>query len=143
MGIKSVVPQDATTGGDMFAAPQSRVSAPEIVDWHMILDAELDQISRPETGIIGSLGFLALGAFLNNSPTIMSVWFGSPRTLSIGDVTTLEIGIGSLVASVICLSIFALSVYRNWGTANRIRNRPKMFFGAAPNADLPAREKEI
>lgn len=43
----------------------ARVSTPEFVDWHMMLDQELSQLSRPDQGVFGSLGFVGLGAALD------------------------------------------------------------------------------
>ena len=46
-----------TTGGQTgkLETPPQRFSMPEFVDWHMILDHELSQLTRPETGVIGSV----------------------------------------------------------------------------------------
>src|SRR3981081_3411183 len=45
-------------------APASRITIPAYVDYHMIMDWELDQLSRHETGVLASLGFVGLGALV-------------------------------------------------------------------------------
>ncbi|KAF1005417.1 MAG: hypothetical protein E5299_02251 [Burkholderia gladioli] len=41
-------------------APQSKVSAPDYLEWHMILDNELDMLTDKETSLYGAIGFTAL-----------------------------------------------------------------------------------
>ncbi len=54
--------KDAGTPAAEGRNPTQRVSVPEYLDWHMILDYELDQLSQPETGVIGPVGFTGAGA---------------------------------------------------------------------------------
>ena len=55
-------------------SPEQRVTVPEYVEFHMILDQELTIISRPETGVIGSVGFTSLGAAIALIGPVVSVY---------------------------------------------------------------------
>jgi hypothetical protein len=120
---------------------QSRISAPEFVDWHMILDQELSQLSRPETGVIASLGFVGLGAaigllvpFLNVVEKVNGQVTNPPPVILESDVACVGAFIGSAVLCVVCLAIAGIAWSRNKGLAGEIRNRTKRGVGAATSA---------
>lgn len=124
------------TSPGAFVSPAQRVGAPEHVDWHMILDQELTQLSQPDSGVMGSIGFTALGGFvglipglagvitkLSQSPTLPA----GEAALPIGfvDVVTVAATAGCLIGAVICLITFAVNKYRNAGLTAKIRQRKK------------------
>ena len=125
------------TGGESgkLESPAQRFSMPDFVDWHMILDYELSQLTRPETGIIGSIGFVGLGGAVGLAPSFISVMskIGStvPQPVSPSDITAALCFVASGVIAVICLIIFGLSLYRNRGLATNIRARKKQRLPAA------------
>ncbi|MES0034662.1 hypothetical protein NKJ74_05185 [Mesorhizobium sp. M0046] len=110
-------------------SPAQRFSMPEFVDWHMILDHELSQLTRPETGIIGSIGFVGLGGAIGLAPAFFSVLSkigaAPPEPAMVADVVSIGCFVASFVIAVVCLFIFALSLYRNRGLAGDIRARKK------------------
>jgi hypothetical protein len=120
-----------------FGAMPMSVSVPEGLNWHMILDHELSQLTRPESGVIGSIGFVALGAFLGLIPAAFS---GIEKLRVTADTTTAATAFtmsdlsavvvcgGSLVLAVFCLIIFGVVHYRNRGLASTIRARSKRDF---------------
>lgn len=112
-----------------FQGPRPRLGAPEYVDYHMILDQELTQLSKPETGIIGSVGFTATGAGIGFYPSFAAL-FDKFDQLSKAEFTKSEIHISvafafSVALAVTCLLIFFIGVYRNIGLAKIIRNRKR------------------
>jgi hypothetical protein len=108
------------------STPSSRISAPEFIDWHMILDRELEQLSRPEIGLLSSIGFTALGVSLGLLPGfVSSLGKSKANTFDSGDATTLIVFVASTVGAVICLVIAGVGWYRNKGLADEIRRRPK------------------
>jgi hypothetical protein len=68
-----IIDATASGAGTLPFSPEQRMTVPEFVDWHMILDHELSQLSRPETGVIGSLGFVGLGS----APGLVGPFFGA------------------------------------------------------------------
>jgi hypothetical protein len=128
-GMADDVPSDPT-----------RISMPDFVDWHMILDRELDQLSRPENSILASLGFVALGAFLGLiGPTVAAyqkVWAVPTLPLTKGDFVNLCLFVFCGVAATIWLSIAGLAWWRNRGLAGEIRKRPKQ--GAVSTGETAA-----
>jgi hypothetical protein len=128
MSVTQEQGQSSVTFGSM---PMS-VSVPEGINWHMILDHELSQLTRPESGVIGSIGFVALGAFLGLVPAVFSaidkVNPAAPRAaatqaFTMSDLSAVVVCGGSLVLAIVCLGIFALVWYRNRGLAATIRAR--------------------
>lgn len=122
-----------TTGeSGKFESPAQRFSMPDYVDWHMILDHELSQLTRPETGIIGSLGFVGLGGAIGLAPAFFSVVakVKAPiaEQVSASDIVSVGCFVASGVIAIICLIIFGLSLYRNRGLAGAIRARKKQMF---------------
>jgi hypothetical protein len=107
--------------------PAARISMPDYVDWHMILDRELDQLSHRQQGALASLGFVALGAVLGLIAPFVRVWekVGSTTTFTTGDLATVACFFGCAVAAVICLCLAGIAWYRNRGLADEIRKRPK------------------
>ena len=101
---------------------------PEVLDWHMIFDHELDQLSRRETGVIGSLGFVALGAAIGLTPDLIESWQTvklATMAYSQSEFISALLCVGSWAAAVICLSLFGVSRWRNRGLTTRIRNRKR------------------
>ncbi|WP_161600108.1 hypothetical protein [Aurantimonas manganoxydans] len=111
---------------------------PDAVDWHMILDQELDQLSRPETGVIGSIGFVGLGAAIGLVPAFSDV-MGNVNAdrlepLTGGEIATLLILPGSFMLAVVCLVIFAISVCRDKALTGVIKARKKQSMPASSSA---------
>lgn len=93
----------------------------------MILDHELSQLSKPETGVLGSLGFVCLGTALGLAPSFSSVLsrleVRGVEPLTRGDATTLVIFGAVAVGATVCLALFVLMWWRNRGLADTIRRR--------------------
>ncbi|TXN34568.1 hypothetical protein FV227_14630 [Methylobacterium sp. WL119] len=111
-------------------APKGRISVAEFVDYHMILDNELSQLSRPETGIVGSFGFAGFGGALGLAPAFYEAWSklpkdGQPVMFKQGEIITVSLFVGSFVICIVCLIIFGINVFRNRGLAKLIRNRQR------------------
>jgi hypothetical protein len=111
------------------SSPTQRISMPDYVDWHMILDHELSQLSRPEIGFIGSLGLVGLGAALGSA---VQFWRGIAKVLqpAEGQITGDDIGfimvfVASVVLAIVCLTISGVGLWRNRGLAQQIRKRDK------------------
>ena len=120
-----------TTSGESgkLESPAQRFSMPDYVDWHMILDHELSQLTRPETGVIGSIGFVGLGGAIGLAPAFSTILSKPGKTpvepITTADVVSIVCFAASVVIAVLCLFIFGLSVYRNRGLATAIRARKK------------------
>jgi hypothetical protein len=120
---------------------RARISAPEFVDWHMILDQELEQLSRPETGLIASLGFMGLGAAIGLLVPLIGVvekigvvaqpGKPAPPPVSISDIACVASFTGSLVLGIVCLAIAGIAWMRNKGLATAIRRRTRRGVGAS------------
>jgi hypothetical protein len=123
-----------------FDAPQMSISAPKTMEWHMILDNELDQLSHSEMGFIGSLGFVGLGAALGLMPQLVEVIsklntkpVKSPNypfqdivpTITALDIGTIAAIAVSLTIAAICLGLSGLYHHRNKNLAKTIRGRGK------------------
>jgi hypothetical protein len=126
------------TGGH---APAPRISMPDFVDWHMILDRELDQLSRPEHGVLSSLGFVALGTVLGLIAPVMSAWekiaASPPIPLNRAEFANLAAFFVCVGLMFVCLSIAGLGWWRNRGLADEIRKRPKRGAFATPESASP------
>jgi hypothetical protein len=112
----------------------ARISRPEFVDWHMILDQELSQLSRPEQGVFRSLGFVGLGGALGLLAPFIGVLgkIGATATanapmptFSGSDVAYIATFAGSCVLAAVCLTIAGVAWFRNRGLAAEIRKRTK------------------
>ncbi|TPL97310.1 hypothetical protein [Mesorhizobium sp. B2-3-10] len=95
----------------------------------MILDHELSQLTRPETGVIGSVGFVGLGGAIGFLPSFVAIMSYTeatpPKPTAPPDIMPALCFVACGVIAVICLVIFGLSVYRNKGLAGNIRARKK------------------
>jgi hypothetical protein len=114
-----------------FDVPQMSVSMPKMLDWHMILDHELTQLTRPEMGFIGSLGFVGLGSALGLTPQLVET-MGKVRhadtSVTMGDIACVGAFFGCAVLAIVCLGIGGLYWYRHRGLAQTIRTRGKQGF---------------
>lgn len=108
-------------------SPASRVTAPDVTDWHLIADHELGSLSEPEAGVIGAIGFAALGAALGALPSgCTAVEKITTNAVVPGEAfRALLILLPATAATVICLIIWGISKWRNKGLVQRIRARPK------------------
>jgi hypothetical protein len=100
----------------------------------MILDQELSQLSRPDQGVFGSLGFVGLGAALGLLAPFIAVLgkIGATATantpiptFSGSDVAYIATFAGSCVLAAVCLTIAGVAWFRNRGLAAEIRKRTK------------------
>jgi hypothetical protein len=129
--------QDAVTFGSV---PMS-VSMPENLSWHMILDHELSELTLPEAGVLGSIGFVFLGAFLGLIPGFVTAVEKVPsgaatqvkdgsavQVFTSGDLATVIAFCACAALAVVCLIIAGIRWTRNKGLAARIRNRSQHGF---------------
>ena len=95
----------------------------------MILDHELSQLSRPEVGIITSLGLVGLGTGIGLFPALIaSVAKASaePSTpFTGGDIANVAAFFFCFALTLVCLGIGGLDWWRNRGLAAKIRARTK------------------
>lgn len=107
--------------------PESMVTVPERTDWHLVADHELDTLSSSVGGILGSVGFAALGAALGAAPQALSGWnsIKAGKPLSSESATSLCIFLLSIATTIICLSIFGIYKKRTMNLTRNIRLRPK------------------
>jgi hypothetical protein len=112
--------------------PTNVVTVPDHADWHLISDHELDELDKPEGGVLGSLGFTALGAILGALPGAVAGWkkVGTTDVLRPEEIVSLMVTVVAIVAAGICLTLFAIYRSRSRGAAARIRQRKKV----GPNA---------
>lgn len=105
----------------------SRISMPRHVDWHMILDHELDKLGSSSIGTLGSLGFAALGASVGFIPQILAIWarIGSAAFDGSDAITLVVFGV-SVAAASICLMVYALNRSNFKSVVRGIRARPKL-----------------
>lgn len=108
-------------------APASRITAPDITDWHLVADHELDSIAHPEGGVTGAIGFAGLGAALGAMPAgctaIDSI--SSKANVSTESFRALLVMLPSLACAVICLIIWGVNKYRRRDLVAKIRARPR------------------
>ena len=115
----------------IIRSPAPRLSIAANVDYHMIQDYELTQLSNPEGGILGSIGFTLLGAAIGLVPSVTATLKRAnssttqDTTVQFGELVSLVICGGCFLGSIICLAIFGIAKARNSGLAQTIRNRPK------------------
>jgi hypothetical protein len=122
-----------------FDAPQMSISAPKTLSWHMIMDQELTQLTRPEMGFIGSLGFVGLGAALGLIPQLVDAIHKVQQIkpdlpVTIGDMACVGAFFGSFVLALVCLAIGGLYWWRNKGLATTIRKRGPIAVAAETKA---------
>lgn len=108
-------------------SPLLSVTIEEAQLYHMIRDHELDQMSAPGTGVLGSIGFMALGAVLSLvqpfAVSVQKVVSVSRVPLEVSDFIASLAFIGSLVLSLLCLIIFSIQARGKARLADRIRSR--------------------
>lgn len=114
--------------------PLLSVTMDEAQLYHMIRDHELTEMAAPGTGILGSVGFTALGAALGlTQPFVAAIQKLGARptqTLEVSDfVASLEF-IACLVLSIVCLFMFTIQSRGKKTLAERIRSRPTVTPGA-------------
>ena len=111
-------------------APAQTISTPEHVDWHMIQDHELSQLSNLQSGIIASLGFTGLGAAIGLVGPFLTalskVRSPTPTALRPDEVFYLTGFSATVVLGLICLVIHAINSWRRTGLAATIRARRKL-----------------
>ncbi len=110
-------------------SPTARFTMAEFVEFHMILDLELDAISSTENRVLGSIGFTALGAVMGLAGSF-SIAISKIRNPSLGqftlpDLVNTVLFSASIALAVLCLSIFFLKRWRNRGITEIIRQREK------------------
>jgi len=117
---------DGVQGVTPGSLPAQRVSRPDFVDWHMILDGELTQLSKPEEGVLISLGFVGLGAAFGLLGPFLASWdkleVATPN-LTGSDLASIACFGGSVVLALVCLIFGGIATWRNRGLAEKIRNR--------------------
>lgn len=113
--------------------PTLAVTMQEEQLYHMVLDHELDQLSRSGVGVLASIGFTALGTALglaaNFAAALERVLSSNPTPLTVGDLVSVCVFVGSAVIAVFCLALSSLAWWRNKGTAARIRARKRIGVG--------------
>lgn len=127
-----------------FGAVQMSVSMPEALSWHMILDHELSQLTLPEAGVFGSVGFMFLGAVLGLIPGFVTAVEkvgvvakdGQPAPIISGaDLATVAAFCACFAAALVCLVVFCIRRYRNSGLASTIRARTRRGFAFSESAN--------
>ena len=124
-----------------FGSVPMSVSMPENLSWHMILDHELSQLTLPEAGVLGSIGFVFLGAVLGLIPGFVTAVEKVPLntaaqlkdnaaavTFTSGDLATVIAFCACSALAVVCLIIAGIRWMRNKGLASTIRSRSKHGF---------------
>lgn len=112
--------------GALNFAPMSRVTVPEVTDWHLVAEHELDSISHPEGGVTGAVGFAALGAALGALPSGCTALDKIRSGAKVPDEAfrSLLILLPAAAAAIICLVVWAIDKYRKAGLVTRIKARP-------------------
>ncbi|MDR6757858.1 hypothetical protein J2Y48_003155 [Mycoplana sp. BE70] len=132
VGAPSITGATVEPPSPIIKNPTPRFSMDENVDYHVILDQELDQLSQPENGVVGTIGFTALGAALAFVPAMVSALekLGDPlKPLERTEIATLLLTPGCIATAIVCLILFSISKYRNRGLVERIRRRPRRSAG--------------
>ncbi len=110
-------------------SPVARVSVDQYIDYHAILDNELDHLSNPEGGVMGSIGFTALGGAIGLLPmacgVVASVLKPEAGSITISDLANVIAAALCVTVAIICLAMFFIKKYRTRGLLQKIRNRPK------------------
>lgn len=124
--------------------PQQRVSKPSHVDWHMIQDSELSQLSSPEDGLMFSIGLTSVGAtvgllgpFVSVLSRVTDKQSNVTEVLEIQAVDiTYTVGFAACASvAFICLIFGGMARWQQRGLADKIRRR-----GQKPNNDIPKRK---
>jgi hypothetical protein len=127
--------QDSVTFGSV---PMS-VSMPEALSFHMILDHELSQLTLPEAGVLGSLGFVFLGGVLGLIPGfVTAIEKANTAVFTNSDLATVIAFCVSGALALACLCISGLRWARNRGLAATIRARSKHGFTFADHTSVAA-----
>ena len=123
--------------GSLNFAPTSRITAPDVTDWHLIADHELASVSKPEGGIIGAIGFAALGAALGALPSGCTAIdkITSSAAAPAESIRSLFILLPAIAAAIICLSVFGIDRWRNSGLVSQIKSRRK--YNASNSMEKP------
>lgn len=112
--------------GSINFTPQSRVTAPDTTDWHLVADHELDRLARPEAGTIGAIGFAGLGAMLGALPSgcVAMDKVATAQVVTRESYYSMLILLISLATASLCLITFGFAKYKNSGLLKTIRSRP-------------------
>jgi hypothetical protein len=105
--------------------PPTRITVPDFVDFHMISDDELTQLSRPEAGLLGTIGWAAAGAaagFLIGTAKAATSYFTTSQVRGEDGFASL-LFVAAAVTALICLSIYFQNRRNLISISERIRNR--------------------
>ncbi len=106
--------------------PASKISGPKHVQWHMVLDNELDMLTDKQAGVMGAIGFTALGGVVGGLiPCVAAIEKINVSPLTPIDVVALAVFFASLTASLICLITFFCYRHQNTSLKEEIRKRGK------------------
>lgn len=113
------------TAGSLNFAPPSHVTIPERIDWHLVSDHELDALSRPEGGVLGSIGFAGVGALLGSWPLAATAWskIGTTAAIATEEGYAAVVFLLSGAAAIICLSLWGYMKRETQGLSRKIRAR--------------------
>jgi hypothetical protein len=127
---QNTISESEVSGGQVvIRSPTARFSVSEHVDYHVVLDQELTQLSRPEAGMFGAFGFAFFGAAIGFMPqalaTLAIITKTPPGPVSAVELWTIVLAPSCFAASIACLAAFGIAKFRNRGVENSIRQRPK------------------
>jgi hypothetical protein len=121
----------------VFDPPPMTVSVPDAVEWHMIFDHELTQLSRTEMGVVGSFGFVALGTALGLLPSFIGAFekANGKDVMTAFDAAVIFVFAASAALTIICLLLAGIDLWRNRGLADKIRRRTKHGLSTSSSAE--------
>lgn len=105
--------------------PAARVTAADFIDYHMITDYELTQLSRPETGVLGTIGWAAFGLAGGFILQFIRAVSKSDGALQGSDLWGSILFVAASVAATICLVIHYRNRRELKSLAEDIRGRKK------------------
>ncbi|MFN3675430.1 MAG: hypothetical protein ACK4TC_05570 [Sphingomonas pseudosanguinis] len=107
-------------------SPAARVTVPDVTDWHVVSDDELQRLSKPEGGILGNIGFGALGGALGALPSGCTAVdkISSGQSATSESFRSLLIMLPCIAVMIVCLALFAIDKYRAKGLVAQIKARP-------------------